>query len=332
MSFAHAYAPIRIGIAGGGTDLPVWTHERSGRSLTLAVASYTHVAVITRPDHHVVASYRRREEVTSTTELANSLIRETALAHGFDDGFEVHILSEISSMGSGLGVSSSISVALEAAFSALKTSSAGAFPEIRWVDGGVDGFRQGVAEGAWKIEIDRLRRPIGRQDHMAAAWGGLRLYAYEGDKASVVASFSAEDAAWLASRLALVQLPQGHDSREILSKVTTCDMLEAASRAVPLAIDALKQRSVEGIGRALILGQAAKQAIPGALPHWISDLCQRVSMVKGVHGVKVAGSGGGGHLLVACEPGVKEGIQTAVELPVIAVKPDLLGVRRAGWV
>ena len=43
----------------------------------------------------------------------------------------------------------------------------------------------GVARDAWMVEIDRLRRPIGRQDHMAAAWGGLRLYRFEGVDAVV---------------------------------------------------------------------------------------------------------------------------------------------------
>jgi len=230
---AHASAPARVGIAGGGTDLPAWTSSgRVGRCLSIAIARYAHALVIPRHDGRFVAAYRQLDEATYATEIANGLIRESARMAGFYTNIEVHTASEISSRGSGLGASSAIAVALAAAFGRMKMFERGEdYGEMNHASRGA------IAEMAWEVEIDRLRRPIGRQDHMAAAYGGLRLYRFERDqdeveRAEVEREFSEEDARWLAAHLVLVQLPGGHDAREILSGVKSVEQLAAAAEAV----------------------------------------------------------------------------------------------------
>lgn len=330
--YAHAQAPARIGIAGGGTDLPAWTRSgRIGRCLSLAIRSYTHAVAISRPDGRVVASYRQRDDASCATEIANGLIRESALMHGWEDGFEVHTLSELSSLGSGLGVSSSIAVSLAACFRELAHLRAGDSTPARWRDGGEDAHKMAAARDAWTVEIEELRRPIGRQDHAAAAHGGLRIYRFEGNGVEVERSFSEDDARWVAERLLLVRLPDGHDSRGILSGVQTTGALESAMMAVDEAVRAIEQRSASLLGRALLTGQLSKAAIRGATPPAIADLIKKLNTVYGVHGCKVAGAGGGGHVVVACDPGSIETVERATSLPVFAVAPDLSGVRSEGW-
>ena len=335
--YAHAQAPVRIGIAGGGTDLPAWTATRTGRCLSLAIAAYTHAVAIARPDGQVVASYRRRDSDRSATEIANGLIREGALLHGWEDGFEVHTLSELSSRGSGLGVSSSIAVALAACFHRLRQLRDGGLPTQ------LSSMR--VAKDAWTAEIDKLRRPIGRQDHMAAAHGGLKMFSFTGDAAAVERSFSKEDADWVAEHLALVQLPAGHDSRVILSKVKDPGVLGASAEAVPVAVEAIEKRSVALLGRALIAGQVAKFRISGMVTAEVADALDRIGKISvtraldavgagaenGIYGCKVAGAGGGGHVVVACVPSAHGILAEATGLPVIAVKADYEGVRSEGW-
>ncbi len=329
--FAHAQAPVRVGIAGGGTDLPAWTKERAGKCLSLAIASYTHAVAISRPDGQVVASYRKRDVSTAATEIANGLIRESALLHGWEDGFEVHTLSELSSRGSGLGVSSSIAVALAACFQRLAQLRGGISAEPRWIDGGEPAYRMRIARDAWTVEIDRLRRPIGRQDHMAAAHGGLNLYGFHGDDAEVVHAFSQADADWVAAHLLLVQLPDGHDARAILAGVKNTDVLEEASTAVPVATKAIEERNAVALGRALRGGQTSKNAIRGATPPWLMEIIAKINSCDGVHGCKVAGAGGGGHVLVACEPSAAAAIAHATNLQTMTVMADAAGVRSGGW-
>lgn len=333
--FAHAQAPVRIGIAGGGTDLPAWTSTgRVGRCLSLAVKMYTHAVAIHRPDGQVVASYRKRDVSNCATEIANGLIRESALLHGWEDSFEVHTLSELSSKGSGLGVSSSIAVSLAACFRRLAELRAGETATAEWNKVLMithSNHQLEAARDAWTVEIDKLRRPIGRQDHMAAAHGGLNLYAFESTDAMILRSFSKEDARWVAEHLLLVQLPDGHDSRAILSGVKTTEALEVAAASVPDATAAIEKRDARLLGRALRCGQASKLAIRGAVPESITGVLRTLDRVIGVHGCKVSGAGGGGHIVVACEPGSAGAVGRAVRLPVLAVEADHCGVRSDGW-
>ncbi len=326
--YAHSRAPVRIGIAGGGTDLPAWTRDRVGRCLSLAIASYTHAVAIARPDRQVVASYLKRDTAQAATEIANGLIRESALLHGWEDGFEVHTLSELSSHGSGLGVSSSIAVSLAACFQQMSTLRSGKPNPPH------DQLAQHVAQDAWTVEIDRLLRPIGRQDHMAAAHGGLRLYAFAERVGAIERTFPIEAAQWLADHLLLVPLLVGHDSRAILSSVKDTTALEHAAAAVSVAIEAIEQRSVALLGRALHYGSVSKKQIRGAVPADIALIIERIESVHGVRGCKVAGAGGGGHIVIAREGDVQQvraAIERVTNLPTLVVEPDFEGVRVEGY-
>ena len=330
--FCHAKAPVRIGIAGGGTDLPAWTSERDGLCLNLAIDTHTHAVAISRPDKRVIASYRKLDEESCTTEIANGLIRESALMHGFEDSFEVHTLSQVSSHGSGLGVSSSIAVALAACFARMACIRDGITVDPRWQDGGDERFRAAAARDAWTVEIDRLRRPIGRQDHMAATYGGLRTYAFRGTGARVERTFSVEDAAWVADHLLLVQLPEGHDARAILSGVKSSRSLQVAYDAVAVAERAIAERSAPLLGTAIKMGQASKVGIPCAVPEYVASVVESVERLAGVRGCKVAGAGGGGHLIVACDAvEVDLAVREATGgLWVRRVAPDLVGMTSEG--
>lgn len=330
--YAHARAPIRIGIAGGGTDLPAWTKSgRVGRCLSLALKTYTHAVAISRPDGRVVASYSQRDEAAASTEIANGLIRESALMHGFEDAYEVHILPEVSSRGTGLGVSSSIAVALAACFRRLSWLRRGHTAEPKWSDGGDAHFRDQVACSAWTVEIDKLRRPIGRQDHAAATYGGLRLYRFEGDGASIERSFTSDDAEWVAEHLALVALPDGHDARTILAQVKDPAVLEMSVLALANALEAVEKKDLRALGMALRKGQSAKRDIPGAVPLPVLALMDKIEASQDFYGCKIAGAGGGGHLVVACKPEQHRWLERLTQLPVIKVEPDFEGVRSEGW-
>ncbi len=323
--YAHARAPVRIGIAGGGTDLPAWTRERRGLCLSLAIRTYAHAFAFDRPDGQVVASYSHLDRAPRATEIGNGLIRESALAQRWVTGFEVHTGSQVPSHGSGLGVSSSIAVALAACFDRLSQLRA-----ERESPSSGDAYRHWVARCAWGVEIDRLGRPIGRQDHMSAAYGGLRLYAFERNEAEVERIFPPEEAAWVAEHLLLLRLPEGHDAGAILSGVKSTQQLQVAHDAVEEALGAVSDRDAPRLGRALGMGQASKMKIPGAVPASVAEVLGRVSAVRGVWGCKVCGAGGGGHAVVACEPGAREEVAAAAQLPALPVAPDLDGVRSEG--
>lgn len=165
--------PVRFSLIGGGTDLPVfWQNHIPSQFISITLDSYVYVTRRTRsvPEQEIMHSDGGVEVVSNANDIENPLIRETLMhIHGdvlqsyiMDDSYS--IVSDVTGRGSGLGVSSALIVGL------LRTC--GCFGAT-----GTEHFYYGdLLSDATDIEIKRLGKRIGWQDHIAAIWGGLRWY------------------------------------------------------------------------------------------------------------------------------------------------------------
>ena len=151
--------PLRIGLVGGGTDLPDYYVEHGGRVLNCAIDKYVYVIVKQRFDDDIYVNYSEKEIVSSVEDLRHDLVREAMLMTGVKQGVEITMLADIPSSGSGLGSSSSITVGLLHALSAYQG---------RQMSG------EELAERACTIEIELCGKRIGKQDQYIAALGGIR--------------------------------------------------------------------------------------------------------------------------------------------------------------
>ena len=151
--------PLRIGLVGGGTDLPDYYVEHGGRVLNCAIDKYVYVIVKQRFDDDIYVNYSEKEIVSSVEDLRHDLVREAMLMTGVKHGVEITMLADIPSSGSGLGSSSSITVGLLHALSAYQG---------RQMSG------EELAEQACTIEIELCGKRIGKQDQYIAALGGIR--------------------------------------------------------------------------------------------------------------------------------------------------------------
>ena len=105
-------APLRISFVGGGTDLPDFCREYPGRVISTAINKYVYVVINPIPMiNKVIARYSVVEPVDHARELKNNRIREALLDAGIESNMEIATLSHVP-VGSGLGSSSSFSVAL----------------------------------------------------------------------------------------------------------------------------------------------------------------------------------------------------------------------------
>src|SRR6516165_6966586 len=98
--------PLRIGLLGGGTDLPEYARNRGGRVLNCAIDKYVYVIVKQRFDDDIYVNYSKKEIVSSVADIEHDLEREAMLMTGVDHGVEITTLADIPSTGSGLGSSS----------------------------------------------------------------------------------------------------------------------------------------------------------------------------------------------------------------------------------
>ena len=150
--------PLRVGLVGGGTDLPAYYREHGGRVLNAAIDKYVYVIVKQRFDDDIYVNYSRKEIVSRVEDIEHDLVREAMHMAGVRGGVEITTLADIPSAGSGLGSSSSVTVGLLHALFAYQ---------------GRQVTAEELAERACTIEIDRCGKPIGKQDQYAAAFGGI---------------------------------------------------------------------------------------------------------------------------------------------------------------
>ncbi len=163
--------PLRVGLVGGGTDIPSYYREHGGRVLNAAIDKYVYVIVKQRFDDDIYINYSQKEIVSRVEDVRHDLVREAMHMAGVRKGVEITTLADIPSAGSGLGSSSAVTVGLLHALFAYQ---------------GMQVSAAELADRACTIELDRCAKPIGKQDQYAAAFGGICDMRFgPGDRVSV---------------------------------------------------------------------------------------------------------------------------------------------------
>ncbi len=152
--------PFRVTLGGGGTDLPSYYEKHGGFLLTSAIDKYMYVAINTPfIDNLLRVKYSKSETVVSVNELQHELAREALKHFGIADTLEIISFADISA-GTGMGSSSCYLVGLLNALRAYTR---------RHIS------MQALAELACDVEINRLKKPIGKQDAYIASYGGILI-------------------------------------------------------------------------------------------------------------------------------------------------------------
>jgi len=158
--------PLRISFCGGGTDLEDFWSKEDGKVLSSAIDKFVYVIVKRRFDNDIYLNYSRKEIVHSVEEIQHDLIKNSMIMTDVNSGVEITTLADIPSEGSGLGSSGSVMVGLLNALYAFRNEQVTA---------------ERLASEACKIEIDILKKPIGKQDQYIAAYGSLREIKFTSD-------------------------------------------------------------------------------------------------------------------------------------------------------
>ena len=151
--------PLRISFVGGGTDLKAYYSLFGGQVISASIDKYIYVIVKKRYDNLIVLHYTENEIVSSVADIRHEIIREALQLTGIENGIEIITLADITTKGSGLGSSSVLTVGLLNALYHYK---------------GMQVTNQQLAEEACFIEINKLKKPIGKQDQYIAAFGGVK--------------------------------------------------------------------------------------------------------------------------------------------------------------
>ena len=78
--------PLRVGLVGGGTDLPDVYREHGGRVLNAAIDKYVYVVVKQRFDDDIYLNYSQKEIVSRVEDIRHDLVREAMHMAGIRHG------------------------------------------------------------------------------------------------------------------------------------------------------------------------------------------------------------------------------------------------------
>lgn len=152
-------APMRICLAGGGTDLRTFSELHDTIVLSMAIDKYVYITMKKNClDDSLRLQYSKTEVVEDVSLLEHDRARTTLDLYRIRNGYEITSIADLPS-NTGLGSSSTYLVAL---LTAMRT-------EKR-----MDISPQTLAQEACRIEIDLLKEPIGIQDQYISAYGGIR--------------------------------------------------------------------------------------------------------------------------------------------------------------
>ena len=158
--------PQRLSFVGGGTDFSKFYEHNGGEVLSSAIDKYVYVTVKKHSNlfnEKYRLSYSKTEHCDNIDDIENDIARECLRLVDVDPPLFISSTADLPAS-SGLGSSSSFAVGLLYALHILK---------------GEDVSAGQLAEEACKVEIEILKKPIGKQDQYAAAFGGLNHISFE---------------------------------------------------------------------------------------------------------------------------------------------------------
>ena len=179
----RARAPLRLGLAGGGTDVSPYCDVHGGYILNATIDRYAYavIKILDEPCVRFLATDQQREKRTAITEpfvLDGTLDLHTAvyseMIRRYNDGKPIAL--ELSTfcdapVGSGLGSSSTLVVVMIRAFAELLN-----LP--------LDDYT--IAHLAFKVEREDCGLQGGRQDQYSATFGGFNFMEFYANERTVI--------------------------------------------------------------------------------------------------------------------------------------------------
>lgn len=304
----RARAPLRLGLAGGGTDLSPYCEDYGGAVLNCTIDKYAYAFVAPRDDDNVMfrAPDLATEEIfpaafTATSKLAIHAGVYRRFVQDFCNGapFPVTITTNVDApAGSGLGSSSALVVALVDALRAYLNIPLGPYD---------------VAHLAYMIERVDLGFAGGKQDQYAAAFGGVNFIEFlAGDRVivnplRVPASILSE----VETSIVVCFSGQSRESAIIIDnqtrgiKLGTAQTIDALHQLKADAIEmkrALLQGSVDEMAMILNRSWTSKKVTASSVTNPHLDRLYEIGRAAGALGGKVSGAGGGGYMMFIAPP------------------------------
>jgi len=300
-------APFRVSFGGGGTDMPPYCTDHGGCVINTTIDRHVYITLEPREDNniHVFSINYDKEKIFKIGDKNYKddfeLFKGVVNFLNIKDGFNIITYSEMP-IGSGMGGSSSLSVALIGAFNKYYN---------------LNLTKHEIAKKACDIERIELKQKGGYQDQFAAAYGGFNFIEFTDQVKVTPIETTKEIINELQYRLILCYIGGSHFSSSIQDEVLKGYEIEKKSYmdamkdlknvaySMKSIIESKNIIKLNDFGELLHKGWLAKKSLSSKITNKNIENFYVISRKRGVLGGKLLGAGGGGHLLLFSHPNKK---------------------------
>jgi D-glycero-alpha-D-manno-heptose-7-phosphate kinase len=313
-------APLRIGLAGGGTDVSPYADMFGGAILNATVSLFAHASIELLAEQKIIVQALDRNEqqeyaftkslpINGTLDLLKAVYNRIQKDYGFPEkGFRLSTFVDAPA-GSGLGTSSTLVVAILGAFVEMLKLPLGDYD---------------IAHYAFDIERNDLKLAGGRQDQYAATFGGVNFMEfYKEDKVIVnPLRIRSQYMHELENNLLLFFTSTSRESASIIKEQVknvqgnnekSIDAMHNLKEQAQMMKEALLKGKVDEIGAILDYGFAQKRNMAASISNSNIEAIYDAAKAAGATGGKISGAGGGGFMIFYCPGNTRYDVINALE-------------------
>src|SRR5688572_15155175 len=300
-------APLRIGLAGGGTDVSPYSDMYGGAILNATISLYANATIEPNDDKKIILEAIDRNEtetydwnkqlpINGHLDLLKGVYNRIQKDYGMkEQGFRLSTFVDAPA-GSGLGTSSTLVVAIIGAFTEMLKLPLGEYD---------------MAHYAYEIERNDLGLAGGKQDQYAATFGGVNFMEfYAGDKVIVnPLRVKQQHLFELENNLLLYYTATSRESSELIkkqsknvtdNKTTSIEAMHQLKQQAQMMKEALLKGKLHEIGEILDFGFRQKKLMAEGISNPEMDEIYEAAKKAGATGGKISGAGGGGFMIFYC--------------------------------
>ena len=300
--------PFRISFFGGGTDYPAYFRIAGGEVLSTSIDKYCYISIRRLPpffEHKFRVSYSKIELTNSVDEIEHPSVRNVLKWKNIDAGTEILHIGDLPAR-SGIGSSSSFTVGFLYALNAQQGHS-------------ID--KKQLAAEAIHIEQHLIQEPVGAQDQIAAAYGGLNHIEFKTDGSFNVSPVCLQpnvlqrlESSLLLFFTGVTRLSHEYSSAKIKNIPHRATALSHMRKLVGEALQILQRQDgdIDDFGRLLHENWQLKKTLSDKVTAPHLEEIYNTAMVAGALGGKLMGAGGGGFFVFYVPKEKQESVKQAL--------------------
>lgn len=297
---------MRVSLFGGGTDLPEFYLKHGGASLSFTIDKFVYIFLKSRFESNFRLSYSEIEEIENVGDIVHPIIKSVLELSNWNIPLEIASMADVPSRGSGLGSSSSFTVGLINALASFRREKSSTMD---------------LAEKAFLVEREFCGVKVGKQDHYAAAFGGLNFFEFQPDNQTKISQISDQKSLLedLFTSVMLFYTGVTRSAREILKAQAAVTEAGKNTRALlrtkELTYQAYKEFErgrTDFLGELLHQGWMTKKQFHDWISNSLIDQMYAKALAAGATGGKLLGAGGGGFLFLIAPPATQESVRNSL--------------------